>query len=845
MNHHLQSAQIEAMVSQLSPIDIRAQLFKNRDFDFIVKQEANGEIKEHRKQRQALEILTSNKYSEFLYGGGAGSAKSWTGCVWLLFMGINYPGTRYFVARNELKALEESVLVTFHKVCKAYGYSDYKYNAVKHYITLGNGSIINFVEIKKQPSDPLFETLGSTEYTAGWIEEVGEIDETGAQVLSKRAGRHMNDKYGINKIIFYTCNPKKNWAKREFYDKWKKGELEDFKCYLPALVLDNPFIEKSYAKDLESYKTTNKVLYERLYKGNWDYEDNPYQLTDYEMIDSMFTNNHVNKDINGNPIKAKRYITADVARFGSDKARIGYWEGWDLKEVISLDISKTTDIELAIRTLRFKHRIPRTRAIGDADGVGCLHPTTEVLTSNGWKLAKNLTKEDILISKRVDGTIEHQKISELIFHENEKFIETESKYRFTETHMHFYKTRKQNEIKSKYWDDITEFKSFYNDTFANPVVKTNAFVEFEETMVKYKNGNYQKFGNQLKIDKKTFCQFLGWMSSDGSIDGWNNKHVIRISQSKNSPNLDEIEEILTRMKVKWIKKTDKNNRLNQYEFQHKNLFNWIKENCYLSREKFNFETKKLPDLIKIETKDNILAYVRCFLNGDGYYHKGRMQFTGTNKTLLDGVQEVLFYCGIRTKFYIKHEKGSKSKIEGREITRNKTGYLLSEVTESNLIKVGKIKTYNDKAVNIFLNNKTKAYLVRMNDNIFWTHNGGVIDGAGIIGFNNNARAIRKGKDSPNYKNLQVQCLYHLADKINNAEINISADLTSSEVEEIKEEMTQIQSKGDHDPERKLDCKSKADIKDSIGRSPDWRDMMLMRSYFDLKKTTADLTTTWN
>lgn len=476
---------VGALISQISPIDVRIQLFKIKDFDFIVKRVTDGVTKIHEKQKQALEILVSNIYSEFLYGGAAGGAKTWTGCTWLLFMCLMYPETRYFVARNELRDLEESVLVTFKKVCKMYGFSDYRYNAVKHYVRFGNGSVINFIEIKYQPSDPLFEDLGSTEYTCGWIEEVGEIHEVGAQVISKRAGRHMNDHYGIKKMIFYTCNPKKNWAKREFYDKWKKGELEKNKFYLPSLATDNPFNEKDYVADLESYKHTNKVLYERLAKGNWDYEDNPLQLTDDEMIDAIYSNNHV--------ALGKKYITADIARFGSDKARIGVWEGWRLIEVISLDISKTTDIELAIKTLRFKHKIPRTRCIADQDGVG----------------------------------------------------------------------------------------------------------------------------------------------------------------------------------------------------------------------------------------------------------------------------------------------------------------------------------------------------------------GGVVDGANIKGFTNNSRAIRSGKDSPNYKNLQVQCLYHLADRINNAEIWVNADLTGKERDEIKEEMSQIQSKGDPEPDRKLDCKSKADIKQAIGRSPDWRDMILMRSYFDIKKGVANLTTNWN
>ncbi len=469
IEHNLQQ-QLQGLDPEKVKLQLRAQLFKSGNFDFIVKR--NG--KEHKKQREALEILTSGKYTEFLFGGAAGGAKSWTGCAWLLFMCINYAGTRWFIARNRLSDILESVLVTFKKVCEAYGFHEYKFNGQKYYLEFENGSYINLVEISYKPSDPEFDAVGSTEYTGGWIEEVGQTHPKGADALFSRAGRFKNEEYSLKKMLFYTCNPKKNWAKYQFYDKSKNGTLEPSKFFMQCLVSENPFIEQDYVESLRAMKDRNPSMYKRLYLGDWNYEDNPYQLTEDEMIDASFSNDHVKM--------GKRYITADVARFGSDKARIGYWEGWILKRVISLDISKTTDVELAIRTLRFKYKVPRTRAVVDADGVG----------------------------------------------------------------------------------------------------------------------------------------------------------------------------------------------------------------------------------------------------------------------------------------------------------------------------------------------------------------GGVADGSGAISFNNNARPIKKGKDTENYKNLQVQCLYHLADIINDGLLSIEADLTEQEKAEIKEELTQIQSKGEQDPERKLDCKSKGDIKSDIGRSPDWRDMMMMRSYFDLK-----------
>ena len=45
-------------------------------------------------------------------------------------------------------------------------------------------------------------------------------------------------------------------------------------------------------------------------------------------------------------------------------------------------------------------------------------------------------------------------------------------------------------------------------------------------------------------------------------------------------------------------------------------------------------------------------------------------------------------------------------------------------------------------------------------------------------------------------------------------------------------------------DKKLECKGKAQIKQDIGRSPDYRDMIFMRIFFDLRKTRS-LETIWS
>ncbi|XKX06269.1 phage terminase large subunit [Tenacibaculum maritimum] len=341
----------------INPIDVAIELFKKKVFDFITV--LNG--KKHKKQDEALRILTDDVTEELVYGGAAGGAKSWTGCAWLMFMCLAYPETKWFIGRQELKRITESTLITFFKVAKSYGITSFKYNGQKNFIQFENGSRIDLLELKYLPSDPLYERFGSTEYTGGWIEEGGEINFGAYDVLRTRIGRHYNDLYGILAKLFITCNPKKNWLYTEFYKPFIKGLLTGIKKFLQALVQDNPFIESGYIERLR--RTKDKAKRERLLNANWDYDDNPYALCDYDNVVALFENDHIQE-------ASDKFITADIARFGSDIARIGVWYGWVLKEVISFDVSKTTEIQAAIDALRAKHQIPKHNCIADEDGVG-------------------------------------------------------------------------------------------------------------------------------------------------------------------------------------------------------------------------------------------------------------------------------------------------------------------------------------------------------------------------------------------------------------------------------------------------------------------------------------------
>ena len=231
------------------------------------------------KQLLAYRHLADPRIRYVVYGGAAGGGKSWLGCDWLMRCCWAFPKTRWFVGRNNIKDSRESVLVTFGKVADSYGFTDYR--ITDDGIKFTNGSEIVLLDLTFYPQkDPLFERLGSKEFTGGWIEEAGEVHYMAYEVLKSRIGRHLNEEYGLEAKMLITCNPKKNWLYKHFYKPHIDGTLPKDCAFVQALVYDNPFITPDYIRTLESIGVKSIRL--RLLLGKWEYESNANQLADYD-----------------------------------------------------------------------------------------------------------------------------------------------------------------------------------------------------------------------------------------------------------------------------------------------------------------------------------------------------------------------------------------------------------------------------------------------------------------------------------------------------------------------------------------------------------------------------------
>lgn len=273
-----------------------------------------------------------------------------------------YPGTKWFIARKELKRLMQSSFETWKKVCKFHNIppEDWKFNGQYNYIVFTNGSKIDLLDVDWQPSDPLFERFGSTEYTGGWGEEAGEWMFKAFDVLKTRIGRHMNKEYNLHPKFLLTCNPKKNWLKRIFWKPFMQGLLGKAYAYVQSLYSDNHYTADSYGETLN--EISDKVTKQRLKGGNWNYDDDENGLIGFDAIQDIWTNTADES--------AEKYAVLDIARFGKDKTKLYLWKGYKCYKIYTWQNQDTTVTATKTKKILADEQIPYSHVIGDEVGVG-------------------------------------------------------------------------------------------------------------------------------------------------------------------------------------------------------------------------------------------------------------------------------------------------------------------------------------------------------------------------------------------------------------------------------------------------------------------------------------------
>jgi phage terminase large subunit len=339
------------------------------------------------KQRIAFRYLRDKTTNEVLYGGGARGGKSYLGCGWVVLECITKPGSSWMIAREEFTKLKDTTLITFFNVVRELGIMDQiHFNAQSSIVTFSNGSLIFFREIKYFPSDPEFDRLGSYDLTGCFLDECQQINRKAINVLRGRFSVLKGKGWQTIPKSLYTCNPSKNWIYEDFIRPEKEGRLDKSKVFVKSLATDNPYISEDY---LDNLKKSDKVTVQRLLYGNFEYDDDPAALIDYEKILDCFSNDF-------DTLRGRGCITCDVARFGSDRTVIGIWSGFRVRLFCfkGLSVKETAD---KLHDYSKRYNIPVSQIIADEDGVG--GGVVDILGCKGFvnnsrPLPNPITRED-------------------------------------------------------------------------------------------------------------------------------------------------------------------------------------------------------------------------------------------------------------------------------------------------------------------------------------------------------------------------------------------------------------------------------------------------------------------
>lgn len=311
------------------------------------------------KQKEAQEA--SKRFKFVLYGGSLGSGKSywlrWMMVYWLIKLNAKYKlkGIRAGLFCEDYPSLEDRHL---SKVKYEFPAWLGTYNQQRHEFTLrpeyGSG-VIAFRNL----DDP--EKYLSVEFAIMGVDEVNRNSVVTFRELRKRLRWS-----GIKDVKFLAaCNPrgeawvKNMWVKRMFTPE--ENEQYEF-VFVPALPTDNPHLDATYWKSLESLPLAEKKAF---LEGDWDSFDDSMDDKGYiRLINDRELRASI---VNGGQHTGYKILGVDPAAGGDNSAIV--MKSGNLQEVLfNQKMPNTMDLVGVI--MEFYHREKADMVVVDKTGVG-------------------------------------------------------------------------------------------------------------------------------------------------------------------------------------------------------------------------------------------------------------------------------------------------------------------------------------------------------------------------------------------------------------------------------------------------------------------------------------------
>lgn len=336
----------------------------------------------------------------------------------------------------------------------------------------------------------------------------------------------------------------------------------------------------------------------------------------------------------------------------------------------------------------------------------CYDKETEVLTNQGWKFFKDLSKIEQFLSVNLENGnaewvravnwINYKYKGQLHYLHNKNFDLV-----VTGDHRHVIKTYSKKQLRLVATDKLSIASSLLKHI---PNYKGKEINQF--------------FFDNYSFDVKDFCEFMGYFISEGSLITYGSEIRIHIAQQKQNI-YEKIYNICYRLFKKGIK--CKGYIQVNLSVNDKELFQYL--NLGKSYQKY------IPDNIKELSKEYLKIFLQAFCDGDGTIYKGRkwdnyqcndyrIFYTSSDKLASD-LGELILKIGKVPSYKIDEIKEVYDKKQDKSYKQNHINWRVSE-TSSKFAQLSALKKelidYDDFVYDVELE-KYHTLIVRRNGRV--------------------------------------------------------------------------------------------------------------------------------
>ena len=261
----------------------------------------------------------------------------------------------------------------------------------------------------------------------------------------------------------------------------------------------------------------------------------------------------------------------------------------------------------------------------------CYDAKTEILTENGWRLFKDLKKNDKvaqvdLLTRNLSFVYPKRKIS---YKFNGVMVKVKSlsvDLLVTPDHRFCY---------SSEW----HFYNNNNNWHISPVRELMDKYIIVPRACNWKGNNYTKIRiGKYIIDFDTFVKFFGIWVSEGCTTQTGRRKFVIVSQDRNSKCYLEIKRLFDRLKIKYIQ--CKNGKGVQFRIEDIDFYNYFK-NFGKSKDKY------IPRIIKDASPKLLRLFLDWYIKGDGHIKRNKaIHFVSKSEKLIDDLQEICIKLGM-------------------------------------------------------------------------------------------------------------------------------------------------------------------------------------------------------